>query len=123
MKPVKVYEYSSCSTCRKARQYLEANNIPHELIPIVKQPPSIAELRTMAKKHLNGEWKKLFNVSGQEYRRLNLKDKLKSMSEDEAFQLLSSNGMLVKRPFAFHDSAGTVGFREEEWQKLFLQFV
>jgi len=121
MKPVKVYEYSSCSTCRKARQFLAEHDIPHQLIAIADKPPGIDELKTMATKHLGGELKKLFNTSGQEYRRLELKDKLRTMSESEIYQLLASNGMLIKRPFALHEKSGAVGFQLEKWQTLFLQ--
>ncbi|MFW7378230.1 MAG: arsenate reductase family protein [Oligoflexus sp.] len=121
MKPIRIYEYQTCSTCRKARQFLAQHDIPHELLDITAQAPSVEELKTMAQKHLKGDIKKLFNTSGQEYRRLGLKDKVSSMTEDEAYKLLSKNGMLVKRPFALHDKAGAVGFRSEIWEQLFLK--
>lgn len=67
--------------------------------------------------HLGGEVRRLFNSSGEEYRRLNLKERLPRLSEDEALELLASNGRLVKRPFAISPTAGVVGFRPTEWER------
>lgn len=95
---MKVYTYSRCSTCRGAVDMLRAKGITFEEVPIEQTPPSIAELRQMLKAQ-GGNIRKLFNVSGQLYRSMGLKDRLEHMSEEEALQLLSQNGMLVKRPF------------------------
>jgi len=113
-----VYTYKSCDTCRKAKKWLTAHEIEFEEIPIREQPPSQAQLRTMLG-HLDGELKRLFNTSGQDYRALNLKETLPGMSEDEAIALLAENGNLVKRPFLLTADSGTVGFKEDVWKALF----
>jgi arsenate reductase (glutaredoxin) len=114
---LKVYEYANCSTCKKALKYLDAKKVPYEKISIVETPPSVSELKQMLS-HV-GELKKLFNTSGQVYREMKLGDKLPEMTEAQALRLLSSNGKLVKRPFALGSKAGVVGFQEAEWKKLF----
>lgn len=118
MKKVKVYEYSNCSTCKKALQFLEKKKVPFERIPIVDTPPSKSELKKMLQ-HQDGNLKKLFNTSGQVYREKKIGEKLPSLSENEALELLASNGKLVKRPFVLTDSTGLVGFKEDEWKKAF----
>jgi arsenate reductase len=113
---MKLYAYQGCSTCRNAIKWLRAHDIAFNEIPIRETPPTIAELRAMLKAH-GGQLRPLFNTSGQDYRALVLKDKLPHMSTDEALQLLSTNGNLVKRPFAIDVKRGIhlTGFREEEW--------
>lgn len=81
---------------------------------ITETPPTISELKKMLK-FMNGNIKKLFNSSGQLYRELKLNEKLENMSDEEAFDLLTKNGMLVKRPFLLGDKFGLVGFKENEW--------
>lgn len=115
---LKVYEYSNCGTCKKAFRFLDARGVAYTKVPIRETPPSKTELRTMLG-HMNGEIRKLFNVSGQDYRAGNFKEKLPKLSEDQAIELLSQNGNLVKRPFALSNDRGTVGFDEAEWKKLF----
>lgn len=112
-----VFTYKSCDTCRKAKKWLIANEIEFTEIPIREQPPSQAQLRTMLG-HLDGELKRLFNTSGQDYRALNMKERLPEMSEDEAIALLAENGNLVKRPFLLTETKGTVGFKEDVWVEL-----
>lgn len=114
---LKIYEYDKCSTCKQALKFLDARKIPYEKIPIVDRPPSIAELKKMLS-HV-GDLRKLFNTSGQVYREMKLGEKLPSMKESEALKLLSSNGKLIKRPFALASDAGVVGFKEAEWKKIF----
>jgi arsenate reductase len=114
---LKVYEYNRCNTCRNALKYLSGKNIAHEAVPIRETPPSIQELNFMLKQ--TGNIKRLLNTSGLDYRKLNMKDKLKTMSEDEVIELLSKNGNLIKRPFILNDSVGTTGFKEDEWDKIF----
>ena len=114
---LKVYEYSGCSTCKKALKFLDERGVPYEKIAIVDQPPTVAELKCMLA-FQGGDLRKLFNTSGQVYRELKLGEKLPSMSEDEALKLLASNGKLVKRPFALSTTQGLVGFKEDEWKKL-----
>ncbi|MCB1230919.1 MAG: arsenate reductase family protein [Verrucomicrobiae bacterium] len=114
---MKLYTYAKCGTCRKAVKWLESRGIEVKEIPIRENPPSKAELKKMLGV-LDGEIRKLFNTSGQDYRALNLKDTLPGMSEAEALNLLSGNGNLVKRPFFLTGDGGAVGFKEEEWRKL-----
>lgn len=106
--------YPKCTTCKKAQAYLTANGIEFEIRDIKEHNPSEAELRTWHK--TSGlPLKKFFNTSGQQYKALQLKDKLPSMTEDEQFALLASDGMLVKRPILVTDHAVLVGFKENEW--------
>ena len=116
---LKVYEYVNCDTCRKAKKYLETHGIKHELIPIREQPPIESELLTMLECY-DGKLRKLFNASGQDYKSLNMKDRVPDMSDSEAIDLLSRNGNLVKRPFAIRGKTGAVGFSEAAWSGLFL---
>ena len=113
---LKVYEYANCSTCKKALKYLDAKKVPYEKISIVETPPSVDELKQMLS-HVGGQLKKLFNTSGQVYREMGLGEKLPEMTEAQALRLLSSNGKLVKRPFALGGKVGVVGFQEAEWKK------
>ncbi|MGE3262987.1 MAG: arsenate reductase family protein [Bacteriovoracia bacterium] len=112
---LKIYEYSGCSTCRKALKFLETKKIPFEKIDITSQPPTKSELRAMAKEL--GGLKPLFNTSGLVYRELGLGKKLPTMSEAEQIDLLAGNGRLVKRPFVLGEGFGFVGFKEDEWKK------
>jgi arsenate reductase len=120
-KIIKIYEYSGCSTCKKALKFLDEKKQAYEKIPIVEQPPSLAELKLMLQ-HLKAaglSLKNLFNTSGVQYRELKIADKLKAgMSEAEALKLLSQNGKLIKRPFLLTAKDGTVGFKPETWSKL-----
>jgi arsenate reductase len=122
MKPIKVYEYKNCSTCKKALQFLDERKISYEKIPIVDQPPSLAELRQMLKflQASGGTLRNLFNTSGEKYRELGVAEQLKNgLSESEALKLLSENGKLIKRPFVLGASFGVVGFKAEDWLPLF----
>ncbi|GAA6139621.1 arsenate reductase family protein [Arenicella sp. 4NH20-0111] len=111
---MKFYQYPKCSTCVKARKYLELNRISVDSINIVEQAPSKSELELMLASY-DGNIRKLFNTSGMQYRELNMKDRLPSMEVDQALDLLASNGMLVKRPFLLKDGKGIVGFKESDW--------
>ncbi len=115
--PYKFYEYKNCSTCRKAKKYLKEEGVTYQAIPIRETPPTKAELKKMLKIY-DGEVKKLFNTSGQDYRSLGLKDKIAIMSEAEALDLLSQNGNLVKRPFILSKNWGAVGFKAEIWEEM-----
>lgn len=110
-------QYAKCSTCVKAKKWLEANDIVYEDRPIVEQPPTIEELKQwVAKSGL--PLKKFFNTSGLVYKTLNLKEKLPSMTEEEQYAILASDGKLVKRPIVVQDDLVLVGFKEEEWKQL-----
>ena len=109
--------YPKCSTCRKAKKWLDENNIEYESRHIIEDNPASSELR---------EWweisglplKRFFNTSGMKYRELKLKDKLPDMSEDEQLDLLATDGMLVKRPILVGDDVVLVGFKVKEWEEL-----
>jgi len=116
---LKVYAYKNCDTCRRAKKFLEANEIKHELFPIREQPPTKSELRAMLACYV-GNIRKLFNTSGGDYKSLNMKEKLPNMTDCEAINLLSKNGNLIKRPFAIRGGVGAVGFNEAAWGELFL---
>jgi arsenate reductase len=114
---MKVYLYEKCGTCRNAMAWLEKKGVAYEKVPIKEHPPGTKELEQMARIY-DGNLRRLFNTSGNEYKRLELKDKLERMKPAEAFALLSKNGMLVKRPFVLTEKGGAVGFKPEEWAKL-----
>ena len=114
---MKVYTYSKCSTCRKAVKWLNEKGIEFDEIPIREKPPTKAELNVMLKAY-DGELRRLFNTSGQDYRALGLKDKLPGMSESEAITLLAGNGNLIKRPFFLGEGVGLVGFKEADWEEV-----
>ncbi|MCB0344932.1 MAG: arsenate reductase family protein [Bdellovibrionales bacterium] len=116
---IKYYYHPRCSTCKKAKAFLEANGIsPHE-IDITQKAPTKADLKAMLKVY-GGDLRRLFNTSGMQYRDLGLKDKVGKMSEKQALDLLSSNGMLVKRPFLLFSGGGLVGFRVQDWKAALL---
>ncbi len=113
-------EYPPCSTCKKAKTWLDAHSIPYTARHIKEENPSYEELKTWYK--ASGlPLKKFFNTSGLLYNSLELKDKLPTMSEEEQLRLLATDGMLVKRPLVVLDN-GTVltGFREKEWETTLL---
>lgn len=109
--------YPKCSTCQKAKKYLEANNISFEERHIVEEVPSKEELKKWIKQS-GLETKKFFNTSGLQYKKLNLKEKLPNMTEEEKIELLASNGMLIKRPLLINDKKILVGFKEKEWREI-----
>jgi arsenate reductase len=114
---LKVYEYRGCGTCRKALKHLEARKAAYTTVPIREQPPTTQELKRMLA-YYNGDIKRLFNTSGQDYRALRIKDKLASLSEEQAIRLLAGNGNLIKRPFILGPKGGMVGFRPDELDRL-----
>ena len=107
--------YSKCTTCQKARKWLDANGVVYDERHIKNINPTVDELKAWHRKS-GLPLKKFFNTSGLQYKALNLKDKLPAMSEAEQFALLASDGMLVKRPLLIGDDFVLVGFKEEEWQ-------
>ena len=112
---MKVYSYSKCGTCRNAIKDLEAKKIKFEVIDITENPPSKKVLKSAVKaKGLQ----KVFNTSGVQYRELKIKDKLKSMTEAQAIDLLASNGRLIKRPIAVDKDKITIGFNADEYQQI-----
>jgi transcriptional regulator, spx/mgsR family len=111
--------YPKCSTCQKARKWLEVNHLEFTERHIVEENPSYEELK---------EWyaesglplKKFFNTSGMLYKEMQLKDKLPTMNEEEQLKLLATNGMLVKRPLIVNGNIILTGFKEAEWEKALL---
>lgn len=108
--------YPKCTTCQKAKKWLDDNNIEYELRDIKENNPTFKEL---------SEWyrisglplKKFFNTSGLLYKSMGLKDKLAAMSEEEQLKLLATDGMLVKRPLLIGKDFVLVGFKEKEWSE------
>ncbi|HIX77691.1 MAG TPA: arsenate reductase family protein [Candidatus Fusicatenibacter merdavium] len=109
-------EYPSCSTCKKAKKWLEEHEVPYEDRHIKEQNPTVSELREWQEKS-GLELKKFFNTSGMKYRELQLKDRLPQMSDEEKLELLASDGMLVKRPLVIGDDFVLVGFKVKEWEE------
>ena len=109
--------YPNCSTCQKAKKFLESNDISFQERHIVEETPTKEELEKWIKQS-GLEIKKFFNTSGLKYKELNLKEKLSNMTDAEKIELLASNGMLIKRPLLINDRIVLVGFKETEWQNL-----
>ncbi len=106
--------YPKCSTCQKAKKWLDEHNIDYTERHIVETNPTYDELKEWYSKS-GLPLKKFFNTSGLLYKEMQLKDKLPTMSEEEQLQLLATNGMLVKRPLVVNGDTVVVGFREIEW--------
>lgn len=112
----KFYHYNNCSTCRKAGKWLESHDQKLEVMDIILNPPSKEQL----KKVLKASGKPIFsllNTSGEQYRLLNMKEKIKTLTDEQLLNLLSKNGRLIKRPLVFDDHKATIGFKEEEFKK------
>jgi len=112
----KFYHYSNCSTCRKAKQWMVQRKHLLDEVDITQNPPTKEQLKAI----LHASGKKvtdLFNKSGEQYRLLNMKEKIKTLTEDKLLEILSKNGRLIKRPLIWLDSTATIGFKEEEFRK------
>jgi arsenate reductase len=109
-------EYPPCSTCKKAKAWLDANGIAYTARHIKEENPSYEELKLWYERS-GLPLKKFFNTSGLLYKSLNLKEKLPAMSEEEQFALLASDGMLVKRPILVGEDYVFVGFKEAQWEE------
>ena len=108
--------YPKCTTCQKAKKWLDDNKIEYELRDIKEDNPSLEELTDWYK--MSGlPLKKFFNTSGLLYKSMELKDKLPNMSEEEQLKLLATDGMLVKRPLVIGEDFVLVGFKESEWSE------
>ncbi len=108
--------YKKCSTCQKAKKWLEEKGIDFEERPIKEENPTAEELKKWHE--MSGlPLKKFFNTSGLLYKSMNLKDKLKDMTQEEQYELLATDGMLVKRPLLVGDDFVLVGFKEAEWEE------
>ncbi len=110
-------EYPKCSTCKKAKKYLQEHQISFHDRHIVEEKLNKEEMKALYLKS-GLPLKRFFNTSGMKYRKLNLKDKLPNMSEEQQLELLASDGMLIKRPILETDDHVLVGFKETEYEKL-----
>ena len=108
--------YPKCSTCIKAKKWLDEKGVKYTERQIVEEHPSFSELKEWWEKS-GLPLKKFFNTSGMLYKEMQLKDKLQRMSEEEQLKLLSTNGMLVKRPIVVKGKTVLVGFKEEDWSE------
>lgn len=109
-------EYPKCSTCQKAKKWLDDQNLEYTDRHIVEDNPDYDELKEWYEKS-GLPLKRFFNTSGMLYREMQLKDKLETMSEEEQLRLLATNGMLVKRPLIVDGDTVLTGFREAEWEE------
>lgn len=107
-------EYPKCSTCKKAKNWLESNGVEFEDRHVVENNPTAEELKVWYEKS-GLPLKKFFNTSGLKYKELGLKDKLPNMTEEEQLNLLGTDGMLVKRPLVIGDDFVLIGFKEPQW--------
>lgn len=110
-------EYPKCSTCQKAKKWLDDNGVKYDDRHIKENNPTFDELKEWYEKS-GLPLKRIFNTSGILYKSMQLKDKLPEMNEDEQLQLLATDGMLVKRPLLIGDDFVLCGFREKEWQAI-----
>ena len=113
---IKFICYPKCTTCQKAKKWLDDNNIEYEIRDIKENNPDYEELSAWYK--MSGlPLKKFFNTSGLLYKSMELKTKLPEMSEEEQLKLLATDGMLVKRPILITETAVLVGFKESDWEQ------
>ena len=112
-------QYPKCSTCRKAKKWLDEHEIEYESRHIVEDNPQADEIEKWYNQS-DLPLKRFFNTSGMKYRELKLKDKIPDMSEEEQFELLATDGMLVKRPIVVGDDFVLVGFKVKEWEEKLL---
>lgn len=110
--------YPKCSTCKKAKAFLDERGVAYEERHIVEDNPTLDELKKWYEMS-DYPLKRFFNTSGMRYREMGLKDKLADMSEEEQLELLATDGMLVKRPILVDGERVRVGFKEKEWEELF----
>ncbi len=109
--------YPKCTTCQKARAWLDENGVDYTFRDIKEENPTLDEIKKWHK--ASGlPLKKFFNTSGLLYKSMSLKNKLPSMTEEEQYRLLASDGMLVKRPILIDDNAVLTGFKKEDWEKI-----
>lgn len=116
---IKFYGYSKCSTVKKAKKWLEDNNIEFEEIDLIKDTPTKEELEEFYKKS-GMPIKKFFNTSGVKYRELGLKDVVKTETDDKLLEILASDGMLIKRPMIVGENIVINGFKEKEYEEKLL---
>jgi len=113
---LRIYTLKTCDSCRKATKWLSQNHISYTEIPIRENPPTHLEL-SQALDTLGGDIRKLFNTSGQDYRNLNIKEKLSYLTIPQTLDLLASNPNLIKRPFLISKNTTLVAFNPSTWQQ------
>lgn len=113
-----VYEYAGCGTCRQARKWLAEHRIEAEFRPVRERPPSTAEIVRMLEAY-DGEVRRLFNTSSQDYRAGGFKERIGQLDRKAVVAALQANGNLVKRPFVLAPEGCVVGFKPDEWSALF----
>ena len=109
-------QYPPCTTCKRAKAWLDERGVDYEARNIKEENPTVEELKAWHQKS-GLPLKRFFNTSGLAYKALGLKDRLPTMTEEEQYQLLASDGMLVKRPLAIGEDFVLVGFRQDQWQE------
>ncbi len=116
---IKIYYYNRCGTSIKAKKFFDEHGMDYEIVPIVEEPPTKEELKNML--YQSGlDIKKFFNTSGQSYREQGMKDKVKSLTEEELLEILAADGKIIKRPVITDGKTTTVGWNEkiaEAWAK------
>ena len=113
---IKIYCYPRCTTCQRATKFLDSKSVEYEFINIKENNPDKETLRSLWQKS-GLDLKKFFNTSGILYREMELSKKLPSMSDEEKLDLLSTDGMLVKRPILITENSVLVGFKETDWER------
>lgn len=113
----KLYGYSGCDSCRRAKAWLQSSGVAFEELPIRETPPERGALRRALETH-GGQLRKLFNTAGQDYRAMGMKERLPGLGVEAALDLLAVNGNLVKRPFLVTERGCVAGFSEELWSLL-----
>lgn len=116
MKKILFLEYPKCTTCKKAKKWLDDNKIEYSDRNIKEENPTFDELKAWYEQS-GLPLKRFFNTCGQSYKSMNLKDKLAEMSEEEQLKLLAADGMLVKRPIVVTESIVITGFKEKDWEE------
>ena len=113
-------EYPKCSTCQKAKKWLDQHQVPYTDRHIAEENPTAAELKEWYERS-GLELKRFFNTSGRLYKEMGLKDRLPQMTDQEKIELLASDGMLVKRPLIVEEHFVLAGFKEKEWEEVLLK--
>lgn len=114
---IKFYWYPKCSTCKKAKAWMDENKVKYEMIDMIQTPPTAKELAEWMAQHSELPIRRFFNTSGIRYREQGLKDKVQEMTIQTASELLATDGMLIKRPILTDGKSLTLGFKESEFEE------